>query len=484
MVGVGEIHALLEVGSGWRVFALRFLEEVRGLVNLMQAQATGRIGCTHQHHHNQGGTPVLHPVFLGGQAAEGMDDYRTVADLLAVDDYGGADHRLAPELLGQGLDGGGGDPGDRLGIFGGDLRQAVDEDLEGGAHRLALDLEAALEAGHDPFGKGFGFVGGGVPDQGLAFVVGQDAPVLAHQLRGIGGADQKLLVDQALVDQDLGHGQQHGGIGARADRHPLVGLGPGVGQPWLHRDDLHPAGLGVGYRVVEPARPLFGLEVVAAEVQQQVGVLHVGQEAVVAPGQLVGHMAGGLAGGGAVDHRRGAEGGAPGLGELVAHQVLAVAVVPDQLTGVIGLDLFEFTRDLGQGLVPRDLLPARVLVGPFLGVGPLERGLDAVGVVGIEGTGPALGADAVVVVLGDVRVGVDDADYAVFHLDALATEVHAVHAGGVYVLDALIARGLLSGGGRGSSGLGDDRQRHTNARGAGQCARAFQEATSGEGHGR
>ena len=199
---------------------------------------------------------------------------------------------------------------------------------------------------------------------------------------------------------------------------------------------------------------------------------------MVAASQFISHVPGRLAGSGAVHHVGGAEGLGEGLGEFVLDQVLAMAVMPHQLAGVVGTDLFQPAGYFVQRLVPRDLHPTRILVGALLWVGAFKRGLDPIGVIGVEGAGGALGADALVVELGTGRIRVDGADDITIHLHHLAAEVYTMTASGLLVM---LACGIGDFAGLGGS-LGNYGQLRTYACSAGQGTRALQKATAGNEH--
>ena len=127
--------------------------------------------------------------------------------------------------------------------------------------------------------------------------------------------------------------QQH--ILSRPYRQPFIGFGGGTGQAGFDDDDLHAAFPGIGAGVIQPAGELFGLEIVAAKIEQKVALFYIGKKAVITPSQFVGDMPGGLAGRCAADQIRGAEGLDEGLGELVADQIFAMAMLPDQFPRIV-----------------------------------------------------------------------------------------------------------------------------------------------------
>ncbi len=207
--------------------------------------------------------------------------------------------------------------------------------LQNGDISLIIYPVAATQRRLNSGGKGTGRTGQFVPDQQLPVLVPQQRFVVGDQRRGIGRLAQEFLVDAALLDQQPCQTQQQQHILSRPYRQPFIGFGGGTGQAGVDDDDLHAAFPGIGAGVIQPAGELFGLEIVAAKIEQKVALFYIGKKAVITPGQFVGDMPGGLAGRCAADQIRGAEGLDEGLGELVADQIFAMAMLPDQFPRIV-----------------------------------------------------------------------------------------------------------------------------------------------------
>ena len=355
-------------------------------------------------------------MLLGRQAAEGVEHRRAITQLLAIERDELADARFFGKGLRQTLDGGCRHIGNYLRRFRRHVFQVVNQHLEGGARRFAIDAVGALERRLDACDKGLGAATDTVPYQGcLAILVEQDDARSVHQLRRVGVIHQERFIDGSFIDHDLGHGQHHGHVLAGAHRHPLVSLGRVMRQARLDDHDLETFFNALCPLPVEPARSLFTFEITGAEIEQQFGMFQIGQDVGASPGQLVGHVTRSLAGRGAVNH----VGGAERLGEancvVLTNQVLALAVLPDQFAWIFCLDLVQLGCDDVEGLVPADLNPARILVAALLGVGAFERLLQTVRVIGVVHARGALGADAMVVKLRARSVWINGAHHATDH---------------------------------------------------------------------
>ena len=277
-------------------------------------------------------------------------------------------------------------------------------------------------------------------------------------------APERAEVGEVLGEQHLGHGHQEVGVGAGADRHPLVGVVGGLGATRVDDDDLPAAGLdgleapGEVGRGAEAAVRRVG---VGAEDQQVVGAIEVGHrdEQRVAVEVAARHVLGHLVDGGGREHvggaerldegaveERGAEGVHARVAQVDRHGVAAVALDDPPEPGL----------DRGEGLVPGDLLPG----GGVRVVAPAHEGpAEAVG-VGVEVVQRrALGADeaageGVVAVAADAHHGVvahGELEPAAGLAERAGAVVHGVGAG-------VRAGGALGGAGaHGSPDAGDSR---------------------------
>ncbi len=436
MVGVGEEHALGEVGAVRRILALADIVVLRPRIGSAEQQAADGVDRAHQHVEDQPGAPALDAVLLGGQATERIERDRPVAQRLAVDHDGLADAGFLGKHLGEPADLCRRHPAGLLRIGERHRLEAVGEHLEGRPIGFAAHRIGALERRFHAGGERSCRIGGGIPDQrGLAVRILEHLAVLADQVGRVGELDEERLVDAAGLDHDAGHRQQHHDVLAGAHRHPFVGLGGAAGEPRLDHDRLEALVAAHRRLPVEPARRLLALVIVGAEIEQQLGVLEVGDDAGARPGQFVRHVPGGLARRGPVHHVGRAERLGEGVAVLLLDQVFSLAVMPDELARVFRPDLLEPFGDRRKSLVPADLDPLRILVGTFQRVGAPERLLEAIGIVDVVHARRAFRAYAVIVELGARDVGIDRAHDAVDHGRLDAAEVRADRAAGLDPLD-------------------------------------------------
>ena len=223
-----KIHAFLQIDPLGRILGLRGFKVFGLFVNTVQIDPADRIHIAQQHLHHQAGAPVLHTELLGGQAAKGVYRDRPVTQCVTVPHDGGPDPGLASELERQAFDRRRRDACHRLDVVGRDAAQAVGKHLKRGLVAFALEAVAALQGGRAARGKGLDEIGGRVHHHRLAVLVAQECAVLLQKIGRVGVACEEGLVDQALVDQDLGHPEQQHHVFSRAHRNPLVGLGGAV----------------------------------------------------------------------------------------------------------------------------------------------------------------------------------------------------------------------------------------------------------------
>jgi hypothetical protein len=219
--------------------------------------------------------------------------------------------------------------------------------------------------------------------------------------------------------------------------------------------------------------------VIGAEIEQEIGVFQIGQMAVIAPGQFVGHVPRRLAQRGAVYGVRRAEGAAPGFQIRVANEVLALAPLENQLRRIVGLDFLEPLGHERKGFFPADLDEAGVLVRPLLRIGALQRLLQPIGVVSVVHARGALGANAMVVDVGARGIGIDRLDDAIHHVALDAAEVRADGTSGLEGLDLhRLGRRRRFGFRRGSENFETD----AGSRRAAEGAHALDETSSSDFH--
>ena len=416
------------------------------------AEAAGAVDGAQQGHEHGERPYRLEAVGMGGQAAHGVEGDRVAGHrlVLLAPGIGPGNRQLDlvvarrhAHFLGQAADGRGGNAGDVRRPLGRVRLDALFQQLEGGRHGRAVGQgEAAEQVGIGVLAVGeHRLAADAVPPQ---LVLGLDAAlhfrhlvahehavlvallVQVHQLPGIGVAHQEVPVVEALGDDFVDQGQQQRAVGARADRHPLVGHGRIAGTHRIHRDEAAALALELG------DGDLQGVGVVVlgrAQHDEQLGPLQVGTA----------ELPEGAADG--VDHARrhvhraeAAVGGVVGRAELAREQAgeglhLVAPGEQGELLRVGGADLGQALGQQGESLLPADGLEfsAAALRARLAQQGACEARRRIL----LHDAAGALGADHALVqrMLG---IAVDVADLAVHqvHADAAAAGAH-------------VARGLL-----------------------------------------
>ncbi len=269
--------------------------------------------------------------------------------------------------------------------------------------------------------------------------------VLVHELAGVGVARQELAVVQAERDDLVDQRQQQRAVGARLDRHPLVGDRRVAGAHRVDRDEAAPCALELRQRDLHRvAVVVFG----SADHHEQLGAVEVGPaELPKRAADRVDHS------GGHVDRAEAAVRRIVGRAELTCEQPrqrlhLVASGEEGEALRVGGADLLQALLHHRQRLVPFDLdelavaaLAAR-LAQQRLGQ-PGRRVL-------LHDARRALGADHALV-QRVVRVALDIAQLAIAQVDADAAAAGAHVAGGVAGFRAGFgqrrARGVVKRGG-------------------------------------
>ena len=86
-------------------------------------------------------------------------------------------------------------------------------------------------------------------------------PLVPQILLPVHPAPHEVAVPGAVAEQDVAHGQEHGGLGARPRRQPVVGHRRGVAEPRVHHADLGPGHLALDDALGVRVEVVAGLEV-------------------------------------------------------------------------------------------------------------------------------------------------------------------------------------------------------------------------------
>ena len=296
------------------------------------------------------------------------------------------------------------------------------------AQLVAVDLVRAFHGGVADFGVvGLGAAVGRVPDQRLAFGTAQEKAVGADQIGRIRPVLQERHIAHigpaALMHDPVDQRKQEGGVGLWLDRYPF---GRGRRRDRHMRLDMDALGApraGVG---LAPDADHAGLRLgIRAAVQDEVHIGRIRRHDEGAVPQLAVKMFGvvalnALAGAEAlVDRPPGRHEGRECAHILHRRAAAAgrcrqprMAVFVDQ---PLGAHLAELLADDPERLFPGDRHEARILVPPFVRVGPLHRLLDPVGVVGLLDQAEGLDADpaAARMLFHDVEIGFQPFRHAV-----------------------------------------------------------------------
>ncbi|MBV6477134.1 MAG: hypothetical protein MOGDAGHF_02816 [Rhodocyclaceae bacterium] len=388
------------------------------------------------------------------QAAHGVEGHRVAGDGVVVlaPGIGPRDGQLDllvacgdAHLVGEALDRRGGNAGEALGPLRRVVLDALLQELEGRLHRRAVgEPEFAEQEGIAAFGVGdHRLVGGAVPPQLVLRIEAalllrhlgaqEHAELVAllvevHQLAGVGVAHQEVAVVEALGDDLVDDRQQQCAVGARADRHPLVGDGRVAGAHRVDRDEA--AAVALEFR----QRDLHRVGVVVlrrADHDEELGAVE------VRPAELPEGAADGIDhAGGHVHRAEAAVRRVIGRAELAREEAgqrlhLISAREQGEFLGVVGADLRQALGQDREGLLPGDRLErafaaftARLAQQRFRQ--PRRRVL-------LHDAGAALGADHALVERV-IRISVDVAHLPVdqMHADAAAAGTHV--AGGFFHL--------------------------------------------------
>ncbi len=305
---------------------------------------------------------------------------------------------------------------------------------------------SALADAHAPV-KG-GAPGGGVNAGGGADIAGRHAADRLGPLRGfvfqafnilgeaLGARADERLVHQALVDNDVGHGVEHGHIGAGFLAQPERGKVSHFGLAGIDHNQLGPV-FGDGL-FKKSADDRVGFGGVGADDDETFQIFHLGDgvaHGAGADGQLQAGYAAGVAQPGAVIHIVGAQHG--------AHQFLVQVVIfvgglgaGVGRNGIRAVCLANAGQPLGGGgkrFVPGGLAPVGGELGGGAVAGPRrgfadERGFEAVGVMHVVGPKTAFYAQPAVVGRG-VKGGVNAEDVVIFDIEQHLTTHTAIRAG-------------------------------------------------------
>ena len=222
----------------------------RGIGRLV-AEAAGAVDGPQDAHQDAERADGLEAVGVGGHAAHGMEGDRIAGDggVLVVPAVGPGDRQFDlliarghAHLVRQAADGRGRDAGDGRRPLRRAVLHPLLEELEAGLDRGAvLQGVAAHQARVGARGVGAArrlasrshqslFSRVDAPSSTSASTAMEEPVVVArrvvdHQFRGVAVLDQEVPVIEPELDQLVDDGEQQGAVGARLDRHPLVGDG-------------------------------------------------------------------------------------------------------------------------------------------------------------------------------------------------------------------------------------------------------------------
>ena len=369
--------------------------------------AARHLQCAHQHRQHGAGPAAVEaaPAVVDG-LAQG-DRHRAQRHGAAVHLDGLADAGVIQVLQGNAADDlvihvadpSGPQRGKRLHVFdqlfegGGDLDLLVLPAILVGAQFDTAEDELSLQGRLGVRGvKGHGPLAFQIVDQRLFCLrVTQVVAVRRHQVGGAGTIPQEHLVQPLtlLMQQHMDQGEHEGRVGLRFDRHPLGGGGTGLGEMGLHLNPLGPAIAGIGV-TLDAADAAGGLDI-HAEGDDVITFRGIRRDDEGAVPQLAVEMLGVVA----LDPLAAAEshvdrGDRTEEGGEGAHVIGGGAAAAETggnlgVAGLVGLaldlDLFHLVGDGVQRLVPADGDEFRILVTPFLRIGPFHRSEDAMGIV-------------------------------------------------------------------------------------------------------
>ena len=246
------------------------------------------------------------------------------------------------------------------------------------------------------------------------------ARVVDHQLGGIGVAHQEVAVEQSLVQDLAGDGQEQRAIGAGLDRHPLVGDGRIAGAHRIDRDEASAAPLELGDGDLER----IGMMVLgSADHHEQLGALQ------IRAAELPERTADGVdETGGHVDRAetamRGIVGRAVLLGEQAGERLHLIAAGEErEFFRIFGTQLGEPLFEHSEGFVPGDDLEG-ALAALGAGFAPQRLGESTRRVL-LHDPRAALGADhALVQRMIGVAVDVAHLAIAQMHPDTAPASAH------------------------------------------------------------
>ena len=294
--------------------------------------------------------------------------------------------------------------------------------------RLADDHVAGLVAGEEAGGLDHG-VGGEAGDLGDPF--GRESgQALLQGLEAGGAALDEFPVVELLGDDDVHHPQGQGGVGARPERHPAVGLTGRLGVARIDDHGPHAGLLGLEEAVPGGWSALVRIAPPEDHHLRQAG-LAIGDHGT-AEGGVPDHAAGTIADGDGTEAVGTAEEvHEAGLGK-VGRPASGAGAGGDCFGTVLLANLCQFFRDLVERLFPGDLFP---LVGAARSL-PLHGKFEAEGVVLVVG--------------GQVRALAEGARrHRCFGVDMhlLHFAIRHLHFHGAALAGAEVAGGVLDFGG-------------------------------------
>ncbi len=149
--------------------------------------------------------------------------------------------------------------------------------------------------------------GSGELQRDSPYVLRRDAAVSLSLLRRVPAevfcqlvpGDVGVLLDEAgvveaLLQDDVAHGEGHNSIGSRLRVERLVCEALRVGVPHVEAHDFRPVGVGVGHALVVGVHEVAGLQNVAPEDYDVVAAREVRHLYVGSPPRLKTHLLGGL----------------------------------------------------------------------------------------------------------------------------------------------------------------------------------------------